>query len=932
MNCFFSCHSNLPNSLKLDHREGTKMHIKERERGIYFFHFTFCAILLAFLFVMMTPLPGRAAFLDRSGSSGPYLVVNDVSLAGHVFKLNSAVRTYHMNIGYYYYDNNTASTHNITNISCTMVWNGANNRLTVSSSKYGHATFQCDHHDPILNGGAANGKLIESKFKHTSNSGVALDQYLRDNFMHDLKSKMVSLNRLPLIWEAMAKSMTTVKPKPGKKVPANVLLQVNVASDIPVPSKQVIDFYVTRQDRKPLLDASGKKIKMPITAKFITNNTAFHSLNNLPKGIYLFHAQMMTSLTTGLNSKKVSFTVGKKRIAHFKRGIFISSPTEKKYYTGDIPVTINLPQLMPGSSLRLILGFKEDTVPNNQPFQAQYFPFPIMNEKFDLKDGQTTFTKKYNRNQLITVTKNKLGQFQLRAELSIPGADLKSTSRIFHLAHLGEAAHNEQQLKSGKINLNLPAKHGLASPNVSTKTHKMKPTSLPHADVIGGKQTVGSKLKPAEIKSNFKIISPKSGDVYRKQFLVDINVPPALPGHPTITLELICRPLKKGLLKKRTYSPSTTLMTMPLYARYKDQVRTPVMAYNIQSKVFHGKNRFSVSEFKIKAIIHAGKTTLTQTSGWFKIQYDDRTYGQANSTVGKSAPGVRLVGTIKTFKAPAYVKISVGHVWNSEIDYQIQSNNCKFGKKYQTISLKPKITIKDETVKILTFFITNTGCYRVRARHRKTGTVAVWSPWCKFTVTGNNLSGAKLTPSLTPHHIQPKAINPQPKLPGQPTPQPRMNKVSPKTINPQPEPPGRPALMPTKKVTITIQTPRERQKFMMTGKSVHITTKISSSTKVRLQIQLQKKQKNRFIDIHPRISQHFNHAQTIADFTLNQKGEYRFRVKTTAKNSNFGHWRTFLIDATVKHSVMPKPAPVKPTAPKTSKPVTTLHPTLQHIR
>jgi len=237
---------------------------------------------------------------------------------------------------------------------------------------------------------------------------------------------------------------------------------------------------------------------------------------------------------------------------------------------------------------------------------------------------------------------------------------------------------------------------------------------------------------------------------------------------------------------------------------------------------------------------------------------------------------------------------------------------------------------------------------------------------------GRKSSGTGLTPSLTPHSIRPKTINPQPEPPGRPTPQTlKLNKISHKTINPQPEPPGRPAallpgnnstkttslnqthlkshikpasgisnkstqavhpILAAKNVALTIKTPRERHKYLMTGKSVQITTKISNSSKAKLQIQLQKKQKNRFIDIHPRISQHYSQGQTIAKFTLNQRGEYQFRVKALAKNSKFGPWRTFLIDTLVKHSIVPKPAPIKPTSPKSSKPITTLHPALQHIR
>jgi len=436
---------------------------------------------------------------------------------------------------------------------------------------------------------------------------------------------------------------------------------------------------------------------------------------------------------TGTWSEWRYFHIGGKVMPHLNPGLVISSPVEKNYYTGDIPVTITLPQIKDGTSLQLVLSFQEDTVPNSDnQLQDQHVPFAIMSEEFSLIEGQSVVEKKYSRSKLITATKNKVGEFQLRAELSIPGAFISHTAtRIFHLAQLGDSANDEQQKKSGK--LNLLVNHGLVTHGISAKNQKVKMNLLTHAGLAGGKQAAGTKFAPPANLKEFKFTRPESGKVYRNKFLVDISVPSSLHDNPTITLELICRPLKKGLLKKRAYTPKTNLLTMPLYSRYKDRVLTTILARNIHSKVFHGINGFSSSEFKIRAIIHTGKTSLTQTSGWFRLLYDEREYRQENSALSL-APSVNLESKLQIFKSPTSVKIRVGHMWNAKITYQIQYNDCQFGKKFRTISLKPKITTKNETTKILNFHIKKAGCYRVRAQNRKTGTNATWSTWCNFTV------------------------------------------------------------------------------------------------------------------------------------------------------------------------------------------------------
>ncbi len=123
-----------------------------------------------------------------------------------------------------------------------------------------------------------------------------------------------------------------------------------------------------------------------------------------------------------------------------------------------------------------------------------------------------------------------------------------------------------------------------------------------------------------------------------------------------------------------------------------------------------------------------------------------------------------------------------------------------------------------------------------------------------------------------------------------------------------------------KPVPVNILEPRERQKYLLAGNSVRIKAKISNPTAARLLIQVQEKQKGRFVTIHPRIKQRQAHGETVAEFSLKHKGEYRFRVKTEGKNSKFGHWRTFLVDCLAKQlNIKPQSGSLKTISPKTGK-------------
>ncbi len=302
------------------------------------------------------------------------------------------------------------------------------------------------------------------------------------------------------------------------------------------------------------------------------------------------------------------------------------------------------------------------------------------------------------------------------------------------------------------------------------------PNSLSQAGLLAN-----PKSNPSMDLKSFWIIKPESGKTYESQIPVHIRVPADLPGNPTITLKLICRPLKKGLLEKRSYFPKTTLLSMPLYARYKDRVLTTVMTVNLRNQVFRGAAHFSALEFRIKATIRAGQTTMSRTSGWFRIHYDDRSYRQENSML-RYAPGISFEGQHDTFYAPATVRISVGHSWNCEIEYMVQYCDRKFGKRYQTIPLKAQVATKNEVFTILTFHITKPGYYRVRARNRKPGAQATWSRWCEFTVNDRNFNGISGVGSNDPEHKFKRS--PLPHTSGA------------RSINPQPEPPGRPVKVP----------------------------------------------------------------------------------------------------------------------------------------
>ncbi len=313
----------------------------------------------------------------------------------------------------------------------------------------------------------------------------------------------------------------------------------------------------------------------------------------------------------------------------------------------------------------------------------------------------------------------------------------------------------------------LASSAAFAGPTVSV------PGSLSRSSLRNDNHLSGAQFNPHGNRSNFKFVSPEPGKTYNESVKVVLAVPPSLPGNPTLTLNIRCRPLTKGIVRRPKQLYNTTYITKPLYTNYyQNKVWSIINAIEIYTKIFRGINIPSPSQFQIEAIIRAGNNiTMTTKSGWFRLVYNQRKYRKQKAMLEHCRPGIGFEGEGQRddFIVPATVRIRVGRLWNTEVDYQIQGNNCQPGLRYEPLSIKPKISSKDEATAILAFYITKPGCYRVRARHKTSDGYGPWSSWRNFKVISkkhNRRFG--LIPSFKPQPLKSKAINPQPEPPGGP--------------------------------------------------------------------------------------------------------------------------------------------------------------------
>ncbi len=232
----------------------------------------------------------------------------------------------------------------------------------------------------------------------------------------------------------------------------------------------------------------------------------------------------------------------------------------------------------------------------------------------------------------------------------------------------------------------------------------------------------------------------------------------------------------------------------------------------------------------------------------------------------------------------------------------------------------------------LTLSLKQAGQYQVRFRSSGKGP---WDKWHNFTVTENltRIAGQAGKNRLQP--TGPRAINPQPEPPGKAKRTATVRTGQTKHDKPVPAVSSKPIRMTRNihLVPVTIQTPRNGQKFLLTGNSVTIKVKVGNRGGQKLQIEIQQKQKGRYATIRPVARQQQGHDLTTLNVVVKSGGEYRLRAKQTGKGAKWSGWRMFTVNTVPRGPVRlnRSPSTTRPKTPVRKNP-STLKPSLQPVK
>lgn len=231
----------------------------------------------------------------------------------------------------------------------------------------------------------------------------------------------------------------------------------------------------------------------------------------------------------------------------------------------------------------------------------------------------------------------------------------------------------------------------------------------------------------------------------------------------------------------------------------------------------------------------------------------------------------------------------------------------------------------------LTLSLKQAGQYQIRFRSSGRG---AWGRWTGFTVTENIGHAVALSHQLQMKPAASKMINPQPEPPGKT----RQKHITGHAGNIRPTTSVR--LQPSdhiKPAPPTIKTPRNGQKFMLTGRNLHVKAEISHMPGQKVQVAVERETRGRFTALTSSIRTHRMQTSTRVDILVTSAGKYRLRVKGTGKNGRWGRWTTFTVDTLMKNP--PKLHAVKPTVKTTNhpaqsgtSPATEIRPHLQLIK
>ena len=108
----------------------------------------------------------------------------------------------------------------------------------------------------------------------------------------------------------------------------------------------------------------------------------------------------------------------------------------------------------------------------------------------------------------------------------------------------------------------------------------------------------------------------------------------------------------------------------------------------------------------------------------------------------------------------------------------------------------------------------------------------------------------------------------------------------------------------TKPISIvmpTVKSPKNGQKFMLTGQAMHIKAAITHAKGQKIRVQVEQRRKGRFVRLKKGITIRPGKNQTSVDILAQATGEYRLRARNDWPKASWSHWTTFSVDQLMKH-------------------------------
>ena len=94
-----------------------------------------------------------------------------------------------------------------------------------------------------------------------------------------------------------------------------------------------------------------------------------------------------------------------------------------------------------------------------------------------------------------------------------------------------------------------------------------------------------------------------------------------------------------------------------------------------------------------------------------------------------------------------------------------------------------------------------------------------------------------------------------------------------------------------------IETPRERQAFMLMGREVLVSSRIRHAADAKVEVEIQHGTHGRFSPVKVKLDKRAGKTVSMFTMHLTKTGDYRFRAKlASVPNAPWGMWRTFRVD------------------------------------